>query len=54
MEPSKLPGILLSAEDTEMEYTLPLLSLLIISLWEQVSKKRMLMGNDFMEIFMES
>lgn len=40
IEPSKLPGILFSAEDTDMEYTLPFFRLLVISPWGQVSKQK--------------
>lgn len=39
-ELSKLPGILHSAEDLEMEDTLPLLRLLIISPWGTASKPK--------------
>lgn len=39
-ELSKLPGILHSAEDLEMEDTLPLLMLLIISPWGTASKPK--------------
>lgn len=40
IEPFKLPGILLSAEDIETEYALPLLRLLMISPWGQASKQK--------------
>lgn len=49
IEPSKLPGILLNAENIEMEYTLPLFRLLIISPWGQVSKQE----EECLEIFTE-